>query len=269
MVLVGSVTITNASTFKQLDIDPHLQNFKFSKVKSIPKGPNPKVEGSNCEFFVNKEPNHLKNYIENLGWRALSEVKLANYRLVAFAGNLEAGTSGSCLISQSNIAIFSGKVLLGLIYLDSSDATLIGDLKLTDAGYVKILSGNYIQQPIAEIHLNNNGLELTRPSAFTAYCNGNTIVPNTIGTKISSARETLFSYGFEKGIDPNRYIPSWRNNLLQAGISEVSSCSGTGFAFCRFIYINKNSVVSLITAGEADIPVVVRDVVECEDDKGD
>jgi len=79
------------------------------------------------------------------------------------------------------------------------------------------------------------------------------------------ARETLFSHGFDKGMDPIRYFPSWRNKLLQAGISEVSSCSGTGFAFCRFIYINKNSVAALIIAGEADIPEVVRDVVECID----
>ena len=166
---------------------------------------------------------------------------------------------------KSNIAIFSGKVLLGLIYLDSSDATLIGDLKLTDAGYVKIFSGKYIQQPIAEIHLNNNGLELTGPSAFTAYCNGNTIVPNTLGTKISSARETLFKFGFKKGKDPDPFIPPWRNNLIEAGITEVSSCSSTGLAFCRFNYKNEFGLVSLITAGEEDIPVVVRDIVECNE----
>ena len=38
--------------------------------------------------------------------RVFSEVKLANYKLVAFAGNLEAGTSGSCLISKVILLYF-------------------------------------------------------------------------------------------------------------------------------------------------------------------
>lgn len=248
-------------------IDNVIQNFVYVPITKIPNGPKPKLGQYQCKYFVIEE-DKLKSpeakMIKNLGWEVLSETKFANYTLVAFAGEFIDGTSSTCMISQSNIAIYSDEDLLGLIYLNSPEATQIGKLVLSDAGYIRIFSGGYIQLPNVEIHLKEHGLVLTHQSNFTPYCNGASILPNVIGLDILKARELLFKYGFKPSNLADQSIPAWRENLLDEGIFEVDSCSGTGFAFCRFNYSNDISSVGLITAGEDEIPTVVRDDVNFE-----
>lgn len=243
-----------------------IRNFEYAPVTKIPTGPKPKVGIYSCRYFVIEE-DKLKSpqakAINQIGWGVLSETKLANYTLVAFAGEFVDGTSSTCMISQSNIAIYSDKDLLGLIYLNKSEATQIGRLVLSDAGYIRVFSGDYIQTPNVEIHLKEHGLVLTQQSHFTPYCNGASILPNVIGLDILQARELLFEYGFRPSNLADQSIPAWRENLLDEGVFEVDGCSGTGFAFCRFNYSNDISSVGLITAGEDEIPTVVRDDVTC------
>jgi hypothetical protein len=264
---VGAGTASNAD-ITQFEIDRDLYNFRFNVVKSIPKGPYPDVSKGPCAWFsvpTDDQKFSISRSIQNKGWGILSEVRLAKYHFIAFAGSFDGGTSGTCSISQSNIAIFEQDNLLGIIYLDASDASLIGSLRLMDAGFIRVFSGDTIQMPVADIHLSLSGFELKTISALTAYCNGTSIVPSVFGKDIIEARNELINYGFEpiEAIEPS--LPVWRMNLIDDGIREVDACSGSGYSFCKFRYKNENSSVNLITAGDDAFPSVVRIGVNCKE----
>jgi len=267
LFLVGAGTASNAD-ITQFEIDHDLYNFRFNVAKSIPNGPYPDISDGPCAYFtvpIDDQKFSISRSIQNKGWGILSEVSLAKYHFIAFAGSFSGGTSSTCSISQSNIAIFEQDNLLGIIYLDASDASLIGSIRLMDAGFIRVFSGDAIQMPVADIHLSLNGFELKTISALTAYCNGTSIVPSVFGKDIIEARNVLINYGFEpiEAIEPS--LPVWRMNLIDAGIREVDACSGSGYSFCRFSYNNENSSVNLITAGDDAFPSVVRIGVNCKE----
>ena len=267
LFLVGAGTASNAD-ITQFEIDRDLYNFRFNVVKSIPKGPYPDFSNGPCAYFtvpIDDQKFSISRSIQNKGWGILSEVRLAKYHFIAFAGSFDGGTSGTCSISQSNIAIFEQDNLLGIIYLDASDASLIGSIRLMDAGFIRVFSGNTIQMPVADIHLSLNGFELKTISDLTAHCNGTSIVPSVFGKDIIEARNELINYGFEQieAIEPS--LPVWRMQLIDAGIREVDACSGSGYSFCKFRYKNENSSVDLITAGDDAFPSVVRIGVNCKE----
>jgi hypothetical protein len=250
----------------QFEIDRDLNNFRFSAINSIPSGPYPNVNKAPCNHFVVSSDDQkfsISRPVEDKGWGILSEVRLAKYHFIAFAGSFIGGTSASCSISQSQIAIFEQNNLLGIIHLDASEASLIGSLKQMDAGFIRVFSGGLIQIPVADIHLSLDGFELKTISVITSYCNGNSIVPSVIGKTIIEARNALFNYGFEPIEVSEPFVPAWRRPLINHGIHEVDACSGSGFAFCRFGYKNESSSVNLVTAGETDFPTVVRIGVNC------
>ena len=248
-------------------VEIKVEGFEYASLKTIPTGPNPEVDEFQCGHFVIDEEDlkfQQSTSIQESGWAVISETKLANIKLIAFAGQLGNGTSGSCLITQTNIAVLQDDNLVGVIYLDDPEAHHIGNLILSDAGYVRIFSGDFIQVPYAEMHLTENGLSILPTSKFTAYCKGQTILPDTLGQNIKTARQTLIDLGYAPVVIADRSIPDWRLNLLDEGIFEVEACSGTGFAFCRFQYQNDVSSIALVTAGEDDIPTVVKDMVKCD-----
>ena len=265
LLSVGAITASNAD-ITQFEISGDLNNFRFNAIKSIPNGPYPDVSKVPCAWFsvpTDDQKFSISRSIQNKGWGILSEVRLAKYHFIAFAGSFDGGTSGICRISQSNIAIFEQDNLLGIIYLDASDASLIGSIRLMDAGFIRVFSGDTIQMPVADIHLSLNAFELKTISDLTAHCNGTSIVPSVFGKDIIEARNVLINHGFEpiEAIEPS--LPVWRMHLINDGIREVDACSGIGYSFCKFRYKNENSSVNLITAGDDAFPSVVRIGVNC------
>ena len=265
LLSVGAITASNAD-ITQFEISGDLNNFRFNVIKSIPNGPHPDVSKVPCAWFsvpTDDQKFSISRSIQNKGWGILSEVRLAKYHFIAFAGSFDGGTSGICRISQSNIAIFEQDNLLGIIYLDGSDASLIGSIRLMDAGFIRVFSGDTIQMPVADIHLSLNAFELKTISDLTAHCNGTSIVPSVFGKDIIEARNVLINHGFEpiEAIEPS--LPVWRMHLINDGIREVDACSGIGYSFCKFRYKNENSSVNLITAGDDAFPSVVRIGVNC------
>ena len=267
LLSVGAKTASNAD-ISHFEIGRDLNNFRFNEIKLIPNGPYLDVSERPCAYFAvpaDDQKFSISRSIQNKGWGILSEVRLAKYHFIAFAGSFSAGTSNTCSISQGNIAIFEQNNLLGIIHLDAPEATLIGSLELMDAGFIRVFSGDFIQMPVADIHLSLNGFKLKTISALTAYCNGTSIVPSVFGKAIVEARNVLIKYGFEpiEAIEPS--LPAWRRHLIDAGIREVDACSGTGYSFCKFRYKNENSSVNLITAGDEAFPSVARIDVNCKE----
>ena len=256
-----SSTSAKIVSAKQVVINPELTSFRFGFLNSIPKSSHPETSNQCPQFTILKQDQQfmVSGDIGEKGWRVLAEVQLAQYKLIAFAGKFEPGSSGTCAISESNIAIFENDKLLGVIYLESSKETLIGHLELMDAGFVRVYSGRFIWELVAELHLGPEGLALTTPiSEFTAHCNGKAIVPNTLGENIADGREVMFEFGFTP--IPFEQMPgSWTNEYFP-GINELVGCSN-GITFCGFRYENEHSRVWLTTIGDTEI---VRNEVSCK-----
>lgn len=266
-VIILSLVTPTKSTANEVNISNEIGGFLFVETEKIPSGPSPNVLDTNCEYF-SLSPDLFSNdqtqSISRKGWAILSEVKYAQYLLIGFAGNLEAGTSGSCLISQSNIAVFRNSEFLGIIYLESKSDTQIGELRLMDGGFIRIFSGSHIQMPVADIRLVEDRLKIELISEFTSYCSGKSLIPNVYGMDIREGRKMLFELGYQPTESKDRSLISWREYLVEDGISEVEACSGTGFAFCRFAYENDGSHVALVTAGENNFPTIVRTMIDCK-----
>lgn len=258
VTLVFGIGFTTSSVATTVKISEEVQGFLFAKLDDIPAGPSPDVSGSLCESFTKQDPKFEEaKYIEEKGWTILDEIPFAQYRIVAFAGQFESVT-GTCNISQSNIAIFESGNLTGLFYLGSPEENLIGALKLMDAGFIRIFSGDFAQKLVGELHLSNEGLVLVPVSQFTPYCNGRAIVPNTLGKSIKDGREVLFKFGFKPVLN-EQISESWERKYFP-GINEVVGCSN-GIPWCLFEYENDYSMVVLSTLGDYEI---IGDGVSCK-----
>lgn len=241
-----------------IDID----DFRYSKIQTIPYGPDPEISGSNCESWAVKssEQKYIQTQkIASLGWLILSEVKFAHYTLIAFAGAFEDGTSATCKITQSNIAIFKNDNLQGIIYLSDAQQDKIGSLQLMESGSVRIFSGNYQHKAIAEIQLQRKGLLLSGISKTTPFCQGQTILPNTLGLSIYDGRQMLFDYGY-LAVSQDASWETWERKYF-SGIDEIVGCSN-GIVWCQFEYENEHSRVVLSTLGNEEI---ISDAVFCKE----
>ena len=117
LLSVGAKTASNAD-ISHFEIGRDLNNFRFNEIKLIPNGPYLDVSERPCAYFAvpaDDQKFSISRSIQNKGWGILSEVRLAKYHLIAFAGSFSAGTSNTCSISQGNIAIFEQNNLLGII----------------------------------------------------------------------------------------------------------------------------------------------------------
>ena len=265
-ILIFNTGFSINALANELDISTKLEGFSFSKINEIPLGPFPRVQDCiSHTLSPDLFSNELTKSIHNKGWAILSEVRYADYLLVSFSGNLEAATSGICYISQSNIALFKNTKLVGIIYLEESSDTRIGTLQFMDGGFVRLYSGGTIRMaPSADIILTEDGLRLQAIATFTHYCYGESIIPNVYGSSILAGRQMLFDLGFQPKEVEDRFLISWREYLVEKGINEVNWCSGTGLAFCSFVYENDSSHVTLVTAGEDEYPIIVSASVECK-----
>ena len=107
------------------------------------------------------------------------EVKFAHCTLIAFAGAFEEGTSATAKLLKA-----TSQYLKMIIYKEYFTCQIltdkIGHLRLMD-GSVRVFSGNYQNRAMAEIQLQRKGLFLSDISETTPYCQGKTILLNTLG----------------------------------------------------------------------------------------
>lgn len=264
-LLIAFLTIlaTFASS-EEVSVDPDLKKFKFNTLDTIPKAPLPTLENNKTDcwrYYLNQEEqkNPLSNNITKKGWTILSEAQLGQYDLIAFAGKFEVGTSATCYVTESNIAIFYNGSLLGVIYLESKDDALIGYLEQMDDGFIRLFSGDPLQVPVADLNISAEGLKLVAISNKSlSYCGGKTVIPDTLGMTIQDARDKLFKSGFF-AIYHEQDPTSWTNKYYP-GINELAGCSN-GIPWCYFEYVEQNSRLTLLTLGSDE---VIRADVLCD-----
>ena len=88
LLSVGAGIASNAE-ITQFEISHDLNNFRFNAIKSIPNGPYPDVSKVPCAWFsvpTGDQKFSISRSVQNKGWGILSEVRLAKYHFIAFAG---------------------------------------------------------------------------------------------------------------------------------------------------------------------------------------
>ena len=234
----------------------------IAEIISIPEGPHPDVDDSICQWFLIKPETISGMELQRMGWGIMSEVNFGPYDFVSFAGEFNAGTSGTCQRNQGKIAVFQDQKLTSIIYTKPEDNYLIGNLEVIEGGSLRVFSGDLIEWPVADIQLTNDGYKVKEISELQSFCEGKSIVPNIYGHTIPQARERLFKFGWATSKSGDGL---WQRaqGMKDSGITEIQSCSGTGLAMCRFDYHNDHASLRVTTIGEEG-EVVKKYSVGCD-----
>ena len=138
LLSVGMASVGQTSS-NSVEVINNVTELEFSYLNAIPMGPlRSNFDRGWCDSSI-VGPNTIsgKN-ISKKGWGILSEQTLGPYDFVSFAGEFKDGLSGSCIISQGNVAIFKAGELIGVIYTSSKDDELIGKLWIAEGGVVQL-----------------------------------------------------------------------------------------------------------------------------------
>lgn len=234
----------------------------------LPPAPQP-VEPALCDHMLVEPRTAGGAKAKALGWAVTGEVSLNGFDVVSFVGGFEPGTSGSCQTSDGNVALFDGEQLHWLVYGEKGAGAPIGSIQSFANGAVRIWSGEFLPQPIADLYVDTGGaVSLAALADVEQFCDGQAAVPNIYGMPIAAARVELASAGWGPvlGILPGEPAGSRAEALKAAGIYEVQSCSPTGFGFCSFRYSGQFAELSVVTVGEGaalSTPAVARYDVAC------
>jgi hypothetical protein len=200
------------------------------------------------------------------GWSVTAEIPFGPYTAVSFAGAADPATSGTCDLLQGNVGLFSGDRLVALIYADAGTPSRIGSARPFGTGGLRVLSGEVIPAPQADLRLvGATGIAVTPLALDEPVCNGTALVPLVEGLPIDMARALLIAAGWQPVIPADAPF-ALAADIADAGVPEVQDCSGTGFAFCAYTYVGPAGALSVITAGEPTedaLPAVTGAGVTC------
>lgn len=236
---------------------------------AIPKAPPSAASREFCEHLTTQPKSPAGRLVASRGWAVTGEVRLPEGRqAVSFAGKFEHGTSGTCLVSEGNVAVFRGERLLAIAYAPRAARDTIGKVVPLEGGGARIWSGDYLSQPLADLRVENGGtlLALAPLAAEESLCGGRATVPNVYGMPIDRARKVLAAQGWTplKGAIGNDRAQFGRElDLIERGILEVESCSGTGFGYCAYCYRGPAGTLSVSTVGDGEFPTVSGYDVTC------
>lgn len=240
-----------------------LKDIRVKALNSLPKAGGSASDHNGCPWRVLQPKSTAARLVAAQGWAVMADVPLGSYRAISFAGQMEAGTSGTCNITQGNVAVFDGDKLLALAYGKSADEAAIGNLTALEGGAARVWDGDVIGSPVGDLRVEVDGtVRLGKLADEESVCKGQAKVPNVYGMPIDKARKALA----DKGWKPVRIKPdgeSRQAGLIKRGIVEVESCSGTGLAYCSFSYTGAAGALSVVTAGEKGLPNVVGYDTKC------
>lgn len=201
------------------------------------------------------------------GWYVTAEISAGSLHVVSFVGGAEEGTSGSCLLTDGNIAFFKAGVLKAIAYVKKGADLSIGSVQLQQDGDIRILDGDYLTQPVAVVHLGSQGtVTIQELAALEKVCNGTATVPKINGLPINEARLRLKEAGWSPRASKNVAETEDQRAfaLAKQGLTEVDSCSGSGFGYCSFDYVSAAGRLSVTTVGDAEWPSVSAYDVSCD-----
>jgi hypothetical protein len=194
------------------------------------------------------------------GWKVTSEVPFGDLTAVSFVANVEPSTSGTCFLRDGNV---------GLLYATKSEEEMIGFVEPFGTGGLRVLSGDMLPTPIADLQrIGTNGVAVTPLAKEEPVCGGTAVVPNIYYMPIDKARVLLMSAGWEPVTGSAETQSSGMTGAIAAaGVIEVEDCSGTGLGFCAYRYSGPAGELGVTTAGEGGedggLPMVTYYGVDC------
>ena len=94
------------------------------------------------------------------------------------------------------MALFEGDQLRWLVYGEKDASGRIGSIQPFEQSAVRIWGGDFLPQPVADLHVDAGGaVSLAALADEEQFCDGQATVPNIYGLPIAAAREELVSAG--------------------------------------------------------------------------
>lgn len=194
--------------------------------------------------------------VSDAGWVVQSELIAGGLTVVSYASSLRPMAGAPCMVEDGQIGIFRGRNLLGfyitdptMMHPDGSPLEQPGTLEQVSPQVIRVHAGAPYLSPFADLHIDGTGARLTEIAGLTTVC-GDRQVPNIYGQPILEARATLAEAGWQP-------IPETEADRDAApffathGITEVSTCAGTGMGYCGFTYGDSaGNRLSVITGGD-------------------
>jgi hypothetical protein len=238
-----------------------IPEIRIVRADRLPPNPTHLRPDPYCSGYVMTHPKTAAGRLAAAnGWIVTSETKVGRYDAVTFVGALDPATSATCAHVNGNLAIFDGGNLKALAYQPRPSGTQVhgldgdpvavdslGSARQVDPRRIRLFFG-LPSPPLADVVL-GNGISIERVAAKDPVCSGAAFIPNVFEQDIRKARKTLIAYGWlpqkSAGLDPEG------EGLVRQGVPEVESCSGTGYAFCRFHYRHRKGFdLSVTSMGE-------------------
>ncbi|NLA21323.1 hypothetical protein GPU89_38695 [Burkholderia cepacia] len=118
-----------------------LKDIRMKPLANLPMAGSANDRGD-CSQLVIQPKSAAARLVAAQGWAVMSDMPLGPYRAISFAGQMEAATSGTCSITQGNVAVFENGRLIALAYGKSAEDTAIGRLAPLESGAVRIWDGD-------------------------------------------------------------------------------------------------------------------------------
>lgn len=240
-----------------------LKDIRMKALTNLPKAGGSASDRDDCPQRVIQPKSAAAKLVAAQGWAVMADVPLGAYRAVSFAGQMQSATSGTCNVTQGNVAVFDNDKLIALAYGKSAEDAAIGRLTALEGGTVRVWDGDIVASPVGDLHLDTDGtLRLAKIADEDSVCQGRAKVPNVYNMPIDKARKALAA----KGWNPVRAKPEGEPHqatLIKHGIVEAEACSGTGLGYCGFNYAGPAGTLSLTTVGDNTLPSVVDYSVKC------
>ena len=269
VAFAGITTCPRVATAQDIAPPPRVESFvpgiAFSVVQVLPRAP--AAERADCVRLTTKAASRAAAQVAAAGWAVTGEARLGRLQAVAFVGGARGGTSGSCLLTQGNLALFDGTRLLDIAYAEPGARATIGGIEQLASDAIRLWDGDELSQPIADIRQGTSTLAVLPLAPEQRFCAGRAVVPNIYGLPIDIARRLLDIKQWAPlpgepvagGIAEGR-----EGELAKRGVVEVESYSGTGFGYCAFRYRNAAARLNVTTIGDADLPAVSGYDVRCD-----
>lgn len=149
-----------------------LKDIRMKPLANLPMAGSANDRGD-CSQLVIQPKSAAARLVAAQGWAVMSDMPLGPYRAISFAGQMEAATSGTCSITQGNVAVFENGRLIALAYGKSAEDTAIGRLAPLESGAVRIWDGDIAPSPAGDLHVDRDGtLRLSRVADADAVCQG-------------------------------------------------------------------------------------------------
>jgi hypothetical protein len=235
----------------ETQVSSQIKGLAIVAADTLPPAPGGQEEVEFCtHLFAPDITTAAGREVQAKGWIVTTELPFGELTAVSFIGSASPATSGTCALQDGNVGFFAGDRLVALLYATDSGAELIGSVRPFGDSGLRVLSGDLVPTPVADLQRDGTGIAVTPLAAEDPVCSGAASVPNVYLMPIDKARERLIAAGWTPASDG------------------PEDCSGTGFGFCSYRFTNSVAGLSVITAGEGgedgSQPPVVRYAAECQ-----